>query len=293
MNLNPLIGRASWFLKAPIFVLLVVGTVFSLSTLDKQQQTATSSAELSYLPNGKYLKVAVLGYRSLTADLLWLKAVQGLSGRNQTREGYLGAYHAADVLTDLDPQFAHAYQYTGTILSVIAGLPRESISLLEKGVRNNPQVWELSFFLGYDYYYEMSDPTSAAKYFQTASLLPGAPRWLAGLAVRMAVEANDPNAALEFLQRLSLQANDVQVREGLAKRIREVTAERDIRALERGIATYRERMGKLPETLEDLIRSGILTSMPIDPFGRCYEYSPTDGSVRSAGLQERLRVYRH
>lgn len=265
----------------------------TLHEVDRERQTLARAAELTYLPRGEYLKVAVLGYQHIVADLLWLKAVQGLSGRNQTREGYLGAYHATDVLTELDPKFVHAYQYTGTVLGVLAGLPKESIALLEKGVRHNPSVWQLSFFLGYDYYYELHDPASAAKHFQAASLLPGAPHWLAGLAARMAVEANNSNAALEFLQRLYLQAEDERVKEGLADRIREVTAERELRVLEQAIKKYHERTEKFPETLDDLVKSGILPSIPPEPFGGRYEYSRADGSVKSSAMRERFRVYRH
>ncbi len=278
--------------EATLIVLLGIGALLSLSLVDGQRHALSRSAELSYLPSGEYLKVAVLGYRQIVADLLWLKAVQGLSGRNQTRDGYLGAYHAADVLTDLDPHFAHAYQYTGTILGVIAGMPKESVTLLEKGVRNNPEVWQLSFFLGYDYYYELRDPVSAAKHFQAASLLPGAPPWLASLAARMAVEANDPGAALEFLQRLYVQTTDEQLKEGLVQRIREVVAERDIRMLERAVATYQERSGALPSSLDNLVRAQIVDRIPPEPFGGRYVLSATDGSVTSTGLRERLRVHR-
>jgi tetratricopeptide (TPR) repeat protein len=282
----------SWLLTSFLIAVLGGGALSTLYVVEKQRHALGGSAELSYLPKGDYLKVAVLGYRNIAADLLWLKAVQGLSGREQTREGYLGAYHAADVLTDLDPQFVHAYQYTGTVLGVVAGLLKESVALLAKGVQHNPTVWQLSFFLGYDYYYELGDPASAAKYFQAASLLPGAPPWLPGLAARIAVEANDPGAALEFLQRLYLQTNDEQLREGIAQRIREVTAERDIRELEKAVQAYRERSGSLPRSLDVLVSAGILSRIPQEPFGWRYELSPTDGSVKSPGLRERLRVYR-
>ncbi|MDH5667355.1 MAG: type II secretion system protein GspG [Nitrospira sp.] len=272
--------------------LLGLGAVFSVHTLDKQRETIGTSASLSYLPKGEYLKLAVLGYRHIVADAIWLKAVQGLSGRQQTRDGYIGAYHAADVVTDLDPQFIHAYQYTGTVLGVFGGLPEESVALLKKGIHHNPTVWQLSFFLGYDYFYELQDPVSAAKYFRAASLLPDAPDWLAGLAVRMAAEANDLGAALEFLHRLYLQTTDEQMKEGLVRRIREVTAERDIRILEQAVNTYQARMGKLPKTLDELVVSGILTTVPPDPFGGPYQFSPSKGTVWSTGLPERLHVYR-
>ena len=272
--------------------LLGLGAVLSVHALEKHRETMSTSASLSYLPKGEYLKIAALGYRHIVADVIWLKAVQGLSGRQQTRDGYMGAYHAADVVTDLDPQFVRAYQYTGTVLGVFGGLPEESVALLKKGIHHNPTVWQLSFFLGYDYFYELHDPVSAAEHFRNASLLPDAPDWLAGLAVRMAAEANDLGAALEFLRRLYIQATDDQMKEGLAHRIREVTAERDIRILEQAISTYRSRTGKLPKTLDELVISGILTTVPPDPFGGSYQFSPSQGAVWSTGLHERLHVYR-
>jgi len=293
MTVTGRIRKESWVSTVLVVGVLGLGVLFSVHSLEKQPHTWGGSAGLSYLPKGEYLKVAVLGYRHIVADALWLKAVQGLSGRQQTRENYLGAYYAADVLTDLDPHFVPAYQYTGMILGVIAGMPKESVALLEKGIRHNPDVWQLSFFLGYDYFYELNDPVSAARHFRAASLLPDAPYWLAGLAVRMAAEANDLGAALEFLQRLHLQAKDEQVKAGLGKRIREVTAERDLRMLEQAVGAYQSRMGKLPKTLDELVISGILTTVPPDPFGGSYQFSPSDGSVRSAGLHERLHVYRH
>ena len=281
----------SRWIRALLIGALILGTVSSLYIVDRQRLSLSRTADLSYLPQGKYLKVAVLGYREIVADFLWLKAVQGLAGRQQTRQGYLGAYHAVDVLTDLDPHFVHAYQYTGTVLGAVAGMPTESIALLSKGVDHNPAAWPLSFFLGYDYYYELRDPAAAAKHFQAASLQPGAPSWLAGLASRMAVEANDPTAALEFLQRLYDQTSDEQLREGLARRIREVTAERDIRTLEQAVRTYRDQTKKLPQTLDDLVKAKVLSVIPAEPFGGRYALSPLDGAVKSSGLRERIRVY--
>jgi hypothetical protein len=283
--------KDSLWMRTACIGALLLGTVSSAYIVDRQRHSLSATADLSYLPSGKYLKVAVLGYREMVADFLWLKAVQGLAGRQQTRQGYLGAYHAVDVLTDLDPGFVHAYQYTGTILGVVAGMPMESIALLTKGVDHNPAEWPLSFFLGYDYYYVLRDTASAAKHFRAASLQPGAPSWLAGLAARMAVEANDPTAALELLRRLYVQTSDEQLREGLARRMREVTAERDIRTLEQAVRIYRDRTKTFPKTLDDLVTSNVLSASPAEHFGGRYELSPLDGTVKSPGLRERIRVY--
>ena len=281
-----------WFLTWSLLLALGGTAVGVLSVVERQRPSLARAEELSYLPKGEYLKMAVLGYQQMAADLIWLKAVQHLGERHQTRAGYLAAYHAVDVLTDVDPTFVFAYLATGTILGVWAGLPRESIALLTKGMRHHPEVWQLRFYVGYDYFYELRDTVTAARYFRMASVLPGAPDYLPRLAARMTVEVGDPQAALEFLQRLYQQTEDEQVRQGLAQRMKEVTAERDIRFLEEGVRRYKARYGKLPVKLEDLVTRRIILKIPEEPFGGAYELKASEGTVSSPGLRERLRVHR-
>lgn len=281
-----------WFLTWSVLLALGGTAVGVLTMVDRQRPSLVRAEELSYLPKGEYLKLVVLGYRQLAADLIWLKAVQHLGEKHQTRAGYLSAYHAVDVLTDVDPTFVFAYQAAGTVLGVWAGLPRESIALLTKGMRHHPEAWQLPFYVGYDYFYELHDPVMAARYFRMASLLRGAPDYLPKLAARMTVEVGDPQAALEFLQRLYQQTEDEQVRQGLGRRMKEVIAERDIRFLEEGVRRYAARYGKLPVKLEDLVTGGIVLRIPEEPFGGIYELQASEGTVTSTGLRERLRVHR-
>lgn len=265
--------------------------VWSVQHVDRQRQSIPKGSELSYLPQGEYLKLAVLGYRNIVADFIWLKAVQNYAGRNQSRAGYLAAYHAADVATDLDPDFVHAYKASGTILSVWANMPNESVAILKKGVQNNPAVWELPFFLGYDYYYDLHDPQTAATYFQKAASLPGSPGWLGKLAAKMTVQAGDPDAALEFLQRLYQATSDERTREGLLERMREVEVERRIRLLEGAVKQYRDQYGVLPKQLNDLAGKGLLATIPEDPRGGQFVIRQPDGAIVSTIPHQRLRVF--
>lgn len=272
---------------------LAGASIESLIVVSNERPSEVRAKELSYLPKGEYLRIAVLGYRQIAADLIWMRAIQHFGGRKATISDYLWAYHAVDVLTDLDPKFAFAYQAAGTILAVWANHPRESAAILTKGMLHNPEVWQLPFYLGYDYYYELNDPIAAGKYFRIAALLPGSPAYLPRLAARMTVEAGDPDAALEFLQRLHQQTRDEQLREGLVRRIKEVMAERDIRILESAVKRYRTTFGKLPVNLQDLVARGIITQIPVEPFGGTYQVKVEDGTIISTGFSERLRVHRH
>ena len=293
MNKSASMGSLpAWILTGGLVCAFGLAGIGVLTMVERQRAALVGAAELSYLPKGEYLKVAVLGYRQLAADLLWLKAIQLFGVRNQTTDGYLRAYHAVDVLTDLDPKFAYAYQVAGTILGVWAKQTRESIAILTKGMRENPNVWQMPFFLGYDYYYELHDPATAARFFRVAATLPGSPAYLPKLAARMTVEAGDPEAALEFLQRFYQQVQDERLREALAQRMKEVVVERDIRFLEEGVRRYQKRFGKLPARLDDLVKHGIIVRIPEEPLGGSYKLRLPEGTVVGTGLRERLRVHR-
>lgn len=86
-------------------VALLAGASGLLQVLDQERNAVARAEQLAYLPKGEYLKLAVLGYRQVVADLIWLQAVQHIGAKRDTQVGYTWTYHAVDVLTDLDPTF--------------------------------------------------------------------------------------------------------------------------------------------------------------------------------------------
>ncbi len=281
----------TWSLKV-MGILLLAGAVTTASILAEQlRPRGNRFEELSYLPKGEHLKVAVLGYRHIAADLIWMKAVQYFGDMKQTTNGFMWAYHATDVVTDLDPDFVLAYQAGGTILGVWSGLMEESIALLQKGMRHRPNDWRFPFLIGYDYFYELCDASNGAKYFQQAAMLPGAPPYLPQLAARLAAESGDPEAAIEFLVRFRRQVSDQRVREALDVRIKELVIERDVRVIDEAVGRYKSQEGRMPRALEELVERRFLESIPNEPFGGRYLLSPSGGAV-SSELKDRLRAFR-
>jgi len=280
-------------------VLLGVGGILLLACvgwlqgeLDQRQDRIALQIEgLAQLPNGEYLKPALLGYHHLGADILWLRLVQVIGKKGNSEAEYEWMYHALDVVTTLDPQYAYAYYAGGVILGDLANRPDLSIRLLEKGVKANPQVWNIPFLLGYNYYFLLGDPAKGAEYIMQAASLPDGPSYLPGLATRMAAEAGSPETALAFLEARLRETQDTEMREVLVKRMKEVIIERDIRLLENAVEAYRMQHRTLPATLTDLMAAGALPILPQEPFGGDYRMDPKTGSVSSSTHPERLRTF--
>lgn len=271
--------------------LVLVLAIHALQVQLDQRLAATPKLQrFMYLPQGEYLKAAVLGYEHFVADFLWLQAIQAMGERKVTDEAGQWIYHALDVITTLDPLFVRVYAAGGIALTTLVTMPEESNRLLQKGMSHNPDVWELPFLLGFNYYFELHDDLRAAEYIARASRLPKAPAYLAPFAARLYVSARDPEDAVVFLAQVYAQTIDENMKRVLERRLKEVMVERDLQLLEEAISRYRARNKRAPEHLEDLVRSGLLRELPREPFGGHYLHDPLTGTVRSSEVKERLQM---
>lgn len=293
-------ATSNYTIRAASSAFLIFGFVLALGLIaylhhnleGRIDQGCTQIEELAQLPRGEYLKPVLLGYHHLGADVLWIRLLQVLGKKRNTADEYEWIYHVLDVITTLDPQYAYAYYVGGVVLTNLANRVDLSNQLLEKGFKENPREWSIPFLLGYNYYFILGDAAKAAGYIAAAARLPGGPSYLPGLASRMYAEANSPETALQFLEALWRQSQDEGMREVIAKRAKEVMIERDIRSLELAVQRYRSKQGSYPKTLNDLILSGYLSQLPLEPFGGSYDLDSKTGTVRSSTHPDRLKVFR-
>ncbi len=280
-------------MKKVILILILTASIFlTQKRVDLHRKGLRQVDEFTYLPSGKYLKTAALGYDQLAADLFWLRVVQYIGDNEKEAQGYPLIYQLIDLVTDLDPKFSFAYKVGGIILSIYAKRIQESNALLEKGFKENPEVWDLPFFLGFNHFFYLGDYYTAAEYMNKAAQLPGHPPYLPKLVARLYAQAGSPEVALEFLARAYEQAPNELIREELKRRMKEVIIERDILFLEKAVKIYQERYKRLPDTLNDLIRGKIIQGLPQEPFGGYYYLDPESKQILSSTHPERLRIYK-
>lgn len=285
------------FSRSKYTVIFLLISVLALSIYIVQRQLSIYKGMekkiegFAALPKGEYLKAAVMGYEQLTADIIWLQVVQVIGDKTVTPDGYEWIYHALDVVTTLDPKFDYAYQLGGVALSVLGKAPEKSNALLLKGMRENPDVWQIPFYIGFNNFFYLNEYGKAAEYMARASELPGHPEYLPKLASRLYVQAGDPDVALDFLLKMYKESGDEKVRVTLDRRIKEVTVERDALFLEEAIKKYKVVFKAYPERLIELVERGIIVELPAEPLGGYYYFNPEDGRVYSSVLKERMKVY--
>jgi tetratricopeptide (TPR) repeat protein len=278
---------------AALGLVFVAGSYFLHVRLDQLQEGVPKIQRFMFLPQAQVLRVASLGYHGVAADFLWLQAIQAMGERKVSEEAGRWIYRALDIVTTLDPQFVRAYEAGGLALCTLVVLPEESNALLEKGMKHNPQAWQLPFYLGINYYFEFGDDEKAGEYIARAARLPGAPEYLSGLAARLYVSAKAPQNAVELLASLYEHAADGEARQVLEQRLKEAIVERDLQILEGAIGRYRDRYSKRPDQLEDLVAQGVLSALPRDPFGGRYLYDPYTQVVSNSSVKARMIMKGH
>lgn len=287
-------SRASWratMLGLAALLLLLASMGLRWEFTQRHDAVADARTQLRLLPNGSFVKPMVLGYHHVAADLLWLNIVQVLGEREVRQADYEWLFHALDVTTTLDPRYVYAYDIGGVVLAELAGRVDWSNALLEKGLAANPEAWRLPFQLGFNAFFHQRDYVVAADYMALAARLPGHPAYVPELAARLYVEGKQPALALDFLDVMERQTSDVHVLEVLERRKAEVILERDLTLLEEAIQGYMARVGRAPESFDELIRTGDLAALPVEPFGGAYRLDAERGTVVSTTHSTRMHLH--
>jgi len=230
------------------------------------------------------------GFRNVLADVVWLEAVQAAGNRKMTRWNYDRLYELLNVVANFDPKFEIPYLLGGLVLGESTPHAQKALHVLGRGKEQYPADWRFPFYMGFTHYFSLGDAVAGGGAMAQAAQLPGSPAYLPGLASRMLSEAREPEVALALLAPIVRQESDPARRAVLERRIREVTVERDLQALERAVEIYQVKMGAVPRALSDLVRAGILSGIPEEPNGGRYLMEP-GGKVRSDRVSRRLRVF--
>ena len=129
--------------------------------------------ELLYYPSGFMVRQASLGYETAAADLAWLRAIQYYGGHRMTDQKFDHIGHLMHVITELDPRFIQPYVFGAFVMAQEQRQPERGLALLHRGMRANPDSWELAFKTGFLHYVCTKDYAAAARFFTRSARLPG------------------------------------------------------------------------------------------------------------------------
>jgi hypothetical protein len=283
--------RGSKVLTTAVLLVLFAGVIGLQMVRERMAPLALpkgASGNLLYVRSADFMKRAALSYDSLLADVYWVRAVQHY-GRTKLSSNpdkqYDLLYPLLDLTTSLDPQFNVAYRFGSIFLAepppAGPGRPDQAVALLTKGLKQQPTRWEFAQDIGFVYYWWFRDYQRAADWFTRASRFPDAPSWMAPLAAVSLAEGGSLATSRQLWLRIMRDASPEEewIRAQGELRLRQIDALELIDRLEERVKQYETKVGELPATWEDMVRTGFLRAIPLDSDRKPFQLNPYWGLV--------------
>ncbi|RPI72676.1 MAG: hypothetical protein EHM45_21865 [Desulfobacteraceae bacterium] len=227
--------------------------------------------------NPNLLKILSGEFKGLLADYLLLKASVFRGGAwTMTDDDWRAMSMLFEQSLVLDPFFFQTGYYTQGILVWHKNTQAKAIELLEFHAKNRDWDWEPMFYVGFDYFYFLKNYDMAAQYMLESAKLPGAPPIVATLGARSAQRSGQTLTSMAMLNLLLERTENETDKRIFEKRLQ---AYLGIYKIEQALGEYVRRYNHYPNFLDDLIKTGILNHLPINPFGPNYLYDPITGQV--------------
>ena len=271
-------------MKRSIVAFVLIGSLAAFMALKVKVDTISRAkipgSSIIYLPSGKYLKYATFGYSSLLADLIYLWAIQYYSNYSiKDRFQYLD--HIFSIIAELDPRYLDPYEI-GAIIAVYEARDLNlALKILDRGLEKNPDQWIFPFEAGHYAQMTVKDYHLAQKYYKKAMEIPGAPPITKRLYANAAFNVGDYQTAWNSWKEVYQTAPDERIKKIAATHLYRVKSTLDIKTLKKAIAQYKLKFGTRPQTLSQLVRAGLLASLPKDLDGKNYLYNPQTGEVEA------------
>jgi len=179
------------------------------------------------LPPGRVLRQIDLGYHSLAADLLFIRANVYYGHHLFTDEQMPWMANFIDILMELDPDFKKTYMwgalvtthYKRQVSNVPLELIQRAIKILEAGQKRFPNDHRFPMRIAFNYYYELGEADAAIPYFVLAGRLPDAPNWLRKKLVDLYSKKGRTELARQTLEYLIIEEEDPLLSESLQVRL--------------------------------------------------------------------------
>lgn len=264
-------------IASSILLCSMVSSGLLIRSMDRARPAATLEQVL-YISSPKLLKRLSLGFEGLLADVYWTRAVQYFgSTHSQGGDNYKLLWPLLNLTTQLDPHLIPAYEFGQTFLVAKppqgAGDPEKAAELVRFGIQNNPGNWHLYNALAF-IYYDQKDYQNSAQAFLRGSQLPDAHPFLKIMAAQMAQHGGDLETATMMWNATYQTTNDKLIKANAAAHLRAIQVDNDVIALEKLVEAYHARRGRYPQTFSEMVSSGMIRGIPLDPLGHAYRLEP-------------------
>ena len=266
-------------LLAVLIVLGFAGVWRLQVVIDRERASAIRQEDELLLTSPRVLKLLSFEFAPLLGQIYWTRAVQyyGEQHANHSSD-FSSLWPLLDIATTLDPNLLPAYRFGSMFLSEPApggaGRVDHAVALLQRGIQENPAYWRFYQDLGFVYYMDAKDYTKAAQAFEEGSRKPNAQIWMRVMAAKVAAEGESFETSMFLWRDVYQNAIDPDTKKGALIHLQLLRVRQDCKQLDALVEEYQKRFGHPPGELNQLVTTGMLDRIPVDPLGFAYLLDP-------------------
>ncbi len=262
-----------------LLISLAIFSVLKIET-DRVPRKKVPGSSIIYLPSGKYLKYATFGYSSLVADLIYIWAIQYYGSFDiPDRFNYLE--HIFSIIAELDPKYVDPYEVGALIAVYEAHDANLAFKILDMGLEKNPDMWIFPLQAGHIAQMNLKDYELAREYYRKAMEIPSAPSIAKRLYASAAYKTMDYQEAWATWREVYETSTEQWIKDIASNQLYRIKATVDTEALSSAVKQFKEKYGRFPSDLSQLVRAGFIKEVPKDFDGNDYLYDPKTGEVKA------------
>ena len=268
--------------KLIVFLLILSCGIFMGLKLqiNKIAREKIPGSSIIYIPSGKYLKFATFGYSSFIADLIYIWAIQYYSNYS-IPDRYDNLDHIFSIIAELDHRYLDPYEIGAMIAVYEAKDLSLAFKILDRGLEKNPAQWIFPLQAGHYAQMMTKDYELARKYYKKAMEMDGAPVIIRRLYANAAFKIMDYKTAWENWLEIYQTTEDERIKKIASNQLYQVKAAIDVKTIKEAIEKFKERFGRNPTEQAQLVKHGLLDSLPKDLDGKEYIYNSQTGEIRA------------
>ncbi len=283
------------FVAMPLVVAIGLGAVAVLQVrVDRAAERARADIEdRLFLPNERLLTHLTAGLHGVVADLLWLECIQYMGKEFHDQEAkFTWLEHLSRTVTRLDPYFAGAYEYGGTLMAAI-GNDDGAVELLREGMLARPDRFELPLEAAKVYVLNRREQpgadATASFYLAYAAQLKGGDENLTRWAYNLQMQHGLTQVGREIWRDMAESGPNEMLRDLGRRKLIEMDLHDIVQALNAAADAFEAEHARRPADLEELADAGYVRGFPEDPLGGAFFVDAT-GRVQSTTLLDVLAV---
>jgi hypothetical protein len=251
------------FFKSVVLILLLLAVVLFQIGYDAAKPTIATGAAAPLSPG--FIHAVDMGFHAGVGSFLWAGTMpEILDALFNGRMEYLADEKYVNAI---DPKLSYPYAFTVLVLPAVSNYKDRisaALAIGNEGINNADPDWRIPYYMAADYFLELKDDKNALWYYNLAAHTQGIPDYALRFSLNFGIKSNERQKTEDLWATIRDSSNDEDTKDRAQAYIDRLKIFDYLDAASRA---YQAKYGNVPTSTAALITSGIIPSIPEDPFG--------------------------